>query len=88
MSNMSYCRFQNTASDLDDCQHALEELIWDGTGKLSQEEVYAAEMLVQSCMDIVLLLAEVRGINIDIGMKQLKDSYAGIIDGANAEADE
>ena len=27
MSNMSYCRFENTASDLQDCLDAVEELI-------------------------------------------------------------
>lgn len=26
MSNMSYCRFHNTALDLDDCRDALEEM--------------------------------------------------------------
>lgn len=27
MSNMSYCRFENTASDIRDCEEALSEMI-------------------------------------------------------------
>ena len=30
MANMSYCRFENTASDLDDCLGAIEEAIENG----------------------------------------------------------
>lgn len=29
MSNMSYCRFENTSSDIQDCIDALEEADWD-----------------------------------------------------------
>ena len=88
MSNMSYCRFQNTSGDLEDCKNALEELTNDRTGKLSNDELHAAKRLVQTCLDIVFLLAEVRAIDIDVGMEQLEDSYASIIDEANEEAEE
>ena len=88
MSNMSYCRFQNTSGDLEDCKEALDELLNEGIGKLSQEESHAAKRLVQACLDIVFLLAEVRAIDIDVGMEQLEDSYASIIDEANEEAEE
>ena len=27
MANMSYCRFENTADDLDDCVNAIDEMI-------------------------------------------------------------
>lgn len=30
MSNMSYCRFQNTAGDLADCVNAIEEIANNG----------------------------------------------------------
>ncbi len=47
MSNMSYCRFQNTVSDLQDCQEALAE------GKrLSKEEEDAAVRLITTCIEI------------------------------------
>ena len=29
MSNMSYCRFQNTLGDLLDCEEALHDTDWD-----------------------------------------------------------
>jgi hypothetical protein len=60
MSNMSYCRFQNTDKDLDDCKDALEELILNGSGALSKEELRAAQSLVATCIDIVMMVAEAR----------------------------
>lgn len=65
MPNMSYCRFQNTATDLDDCQLALEEMI-DGSGApLSREELVAAIRLVKACRDIAALVAEAGGCDVD-----------------------
>lgn len=46
MSNMGYCRFQNTLAELLDCQeHLLEEL--------SSEEERARAELVRTCQEIV-----------------------------------
>jgi len=46
MSNMAYCRFQNTLEDLRDCnEHILVDL--------SSEEDRARECLISECMDIV-----------------------------------
>jgi len=47
MSNMSYCRFQNTYRDLLDCQNALEE-----EDQLSPEEYRAAKNLLDVCENI------------------------------------
>jgi exonuclease VII small subunit len=48
MSNMGYCRFQNTLSDLRDCLEALED------GKpLSPEEFRAATRLREMCEEIL-----------------------------------
>lgn len=44
MSNMSYCRFQNTLSDLQDCEQALNEQY-----KLSDRELDAAVRLIKCC---------------------------------------
>ena len=96
MSNMSYCRFQNTSSDLKDCKNALEELTNDRTGKLSNDELQAAKRLVRTCLDIVRLLDDARmlsdSILIDIddagGVQHFENSYASIIEDANAEAEE
>jgi len=42
MSNMSYCRFQNTLRDLQDCNYALDEAInGNEEDKLSREEAGA-----------------------------------------------
>lgn len=46
MSNMSYCRFENTAKDLEDCVDALEEVEGDIT-KLSKSEQRAFHKLLQ-----------------------------------------
>ena len=58
MPNMSYCRFQNTAMDLDDCQDALEELINVPARPLSREELAAAKRLVKTCLNLVQIVAE------------------------------
>jgi hypothetical protein len=65
MSNMSYCRFENTNSDLGDCFDALEELVngeEDERGRLpsplSSDELSAAKSLVDKCQQIIQLLAD------------------------------
>jgi len=48
MANMSYCRFQNTLGDLQDCQeHMYDE-------NLSSEEEEARKELIEVCREIVL----------------------------------
>lgn len=47
MGNMSYCRFQNTLLDLQDCMYALEEM--PTLGGLSHEEMSAAKALIEMC---------------------------------------
>lgn len=46
MSNMSYCRFRNTLSDLQDCVDYIDD-------DLSPEEARARECLVEVCAEIV-----------------------------------
>ena len=50
MSNMSYCRFQNTATDLRECYDWLAE---NDLSKLSEDERKAFERLVHLCQLIV-----------------------------------
>ena len=51
MSNMSYCRFQNTLRDLKDCLDALCDI--DGNlSELSKEEARAADNLILVCEEI------------------------------------
>ena len=47
MSNMSYCRFQNTLSDLRDCEENLND------SDLSKEEHNARKRLIELCLSIV-----------------------------------
>ena len=49
MSNESYCRFENTLEDLEDCYHALANEDMD---KLSKSEKKAKNMLIKMCFDI------------------------------------
>lgn len=53
MANMSYCRFENTVSDLADCQEALRDVNIPRPAKsLSKEEYRAMKSLVEICKDI------------------------------------
>lgn len=59
MSNMSYCRFQNTLADLDDCADALEAMLTGGDhDELSREEREAAIRLVERCFQIADLFRD------------------------------
>jgi hypothetical protein len=47
MSNMSYCRFENTLNDLKDCFNHI-----DNVDNLSESEKRARERLIRICLDI------------------------------------
>jgi len=47
MSNMSYCRFQNTLRDLHDCYAHMDD------EDLSDDERWARAQLLKVCLDIV-----------------------------------
>lgn len=53
MSNMSYCRFQNTEKDLADCADTLADFGQGDAEPLSREELDAAKRLVQRCLSIL-----------------------------------
>jgi hypothetical protein len=59
--HMSYCRFQNTALDLHECENVLEEMFDGSTGPLSEDELRAARKLVNSCIDIARIFADKSG---------------------------
>ncbi len=50
MANMSYCRFENTYADLNDCYSALGEIDIDD---LSTSEKRYAKKLLKLCKDII-----------------------------------
>lgn len=47
MSNMGYCRFQNTLGDLRDCYNHIEDV-----EDLSEEEAKARKRIVKLCLTI------------------------------------
>jgi TfoX/Sxy family transcriptional regulator of competence genes len=49
MANMSYIRFENTLSDLQDCENALSEKSLE---ELSQSEQKHAKWLIELCREI------------------------------------
>ncbi len=58
MSNMSYCRFENTLNDLRDCRKALQELFESEDKQLSEYESDAAMALIEECESIMQLVAD------------------------------
>lgn len=50
MSNMSYCRFENTLPDLQDCEEALQDL--SSLAELSESERRYAKELIETCTRI------------------------------------
>ena len=52
MSNMSYCRFRNTLSDLHDCAQALGADDGEIDNNLSDEERRARRALIELCTEI------------------------------------
>ena len=56
MSNMSYCRFENTYRDLRDCYENME-------GKLSNDEAAYRQKLIKLCAEILTECCEGDGLN-------------------------
>ena len=56
MANMSYCRFENTTRDMNDCIYAIEN---GETDELSTYEVNALEDFVQIARNIMNLESEI-----------------------------
>lgn len=52
MPNMSYCRFENTANDLQDCVDALDECMGE-LSSLSKAEERAARRIIELAKAIV-----------------------------------
>ena len=49
MSNMSYCRFENTLEDLRDCWEHWDDL----DGDSSEDEIHAQAIMLKLCRRIV-----------------------------------
>ena len=57
MANMSYCRFENTLSDLADCVNALERVVYEGEG-ISEREWAKAKAMKAWCQNFIDTLEE------------------------------
>lgn len=64
MSNMSYCRFQNTSSDLQDCINAVGEMI-EGGYDLDGYEQAAFKRLVQQAVELLSLVGDAVGMEVE-----------------------
>ena len=86
MSNMSYCRFQNTVLDLDECGDVLEELLGGDSEALSEEELAASKRLVNKCIDILQLLCDQSDVD-DALLTDLERLHVTILEEANVAAE-
>lgn len=78
MANMSYCRFHNTLSDLEDCESALDDFINNDENSIeSEEERRKAKQLIELCKRIA-----------DNYSEEDIDEYAKHYDEENEDEDE
>ena len=60
MANMSYCRFQNTVQDLQDCLYAIEEaLANDEPMDLSRDEQHAFQRMFNLMEEMIPMMDRV-----------------------------
>jgi hypothetical protein len=64
MSNMSYCRFQNTSNDLADCTAELEDMLDEqkSLATLSKDEKRSAAKMRELCEQFIEMYDEVEEI--------------------------
>jgi len=70
MSNMSYCRFENTYRDYTDCVEVIQESIGEEDTErypepISEEEMRYAKLLIRDSLELVLGMASTAGIQLD-----------------------
>ena len=66
MPNMSYCRFENTVNDMQDCIYAIEE---GDTSELSSSEVRALEEFLDLAREIT---------NLEYNIEQILEDYESV----------
>lgn len=62
MGNMSYCRFENTASDLHDCVSALGDMSQEGFD-LSKDEIRGLKSLLRGMAEAMQIIGDTIGID-------------------------
>lgn len=61
MSNMSYCRFENTSEDLQDCLYAMQEADSIESMNLNQYEQAAISRMRDQCQEFLDMYAAMGG---------------------------
>lgn len=64
MPNMSYCQFENTVLDMDQCQTVVEGLFNADHDPLSESELRNAKALAQQCRNFLELFADQLGLEL------------------------
>jgi len=91
MSNMSYCRFENTLVDFRDCASAFEEIVDRGDDPLAGDELRSAVQLIGDAADLLNIVAQALGLENDCAVLDAladpcqRDSIRSLLDGRNAE---
>jgi len=75
MSNMSYCRFENTSRDFSDCVDALEQIEFGNEEPLSRREHAAAIDLLVKATDMLLAVSLATGVEVDDLEEEHFDQY-------------
>ena len=78
MSNMSYCRFQNTLSDLRDCSNHIDD-------KVSEDESEARATLIRLAHSIIVPFLDE---DVDLDEEAIKDLPVGNEDEEDEEVDQ
>lgn len=73
MANMSYCRFENTTPDLDDCSEAIENFLY-GEEEISDRELRHAARLIEKATEMLGHLANHEGKGVGEFVQELTDS--------------
>ena len=86
MSNMSYCRFQNTSKDLQDCFDVMSE---KKIGGLSREEKRSYFELICTCQEILQLQEEFEAeeeFDYEVQPQEVKDILSLAEEGHNQDS--
>ena len=63
MGNMSYCRFENTSQDLQDCINAVGEMI-EGGYDLSEREQRAFKRMIAQATELLEMVGDAIGMEV------------------------
>jgi hypothetical protein len=86
MANMSYCRFRNTAGDLNDCLTALDP--YENEYEISEEEVRAGVRMFDMFLDYCQCIGLIEEYDRDRIAEHFKETNAAICENKGGGADD